>query len=127
MSGQPQYFRRHSLRLGGEGLKIVAASGCEGATAIRLGLTPKNQPGKYVVRLYFAEPKYEKAGERVFDVKLQGQMVLENFDVCKESGGKLRPVMKEFRGVAVPESLVVELASKTGSTLICGIEVVREK
>ena len=51
-----------------------------------LSATP-TKPGtwRHTVRLHFAEPDDVKPGERVFDVKLQGNVVLRDFDVVREA------------------------------------------
>ena len=48
------------------------------------------------VELFFADTYWSEAGRRVFDVALNGQTVLENFDIVKESGGKGRVLVKSF-------------------------------
>lgn len=42
--------------------------------------------GSYTVTLKYCEPIYRKAGQRVFDVELQGQTVLRDFDIYKQVG-----------------------------------------
>ena len=85
--------------------------------------------GKYTVRLHFAET-YEgitKVGERVFTVKVQGQPVLEDFDVMKAAGGFAKPVIKEFRGVAVTDGkLMIEFVPKVQNAEINGIEILAD-
>ncbi|MBA4386660.1 MAG: hypothetical protein C0404_01695 [Verrucomicrobia bacterium] len=84
------------------------------------------------VRLHFAETEGALAGQRVFDVKLQGQTVLSGFDIYQEAlstgsgqaGGADRAVVKEFQNVLVNDNLVLELVPKVGSTLISGVEVI---
>jgi len=49
-------------------------------------------------------------GSRVFDVKLQGKTVLENFDVAKAAAAGA-VVVREIKGVEVMGNLLVELAS----------------
>jgi hypothetical protein len=46
-------------------------------------------PGRYLVRLYFAENYFviNGTGKRVFDVRLEGQEVLNDYDIFKEVGG----------------------------------------
>ena len=48
------------------------------------------------VELFFAEQYWSEAGKRVFDVALNGQTVLRNFDIAGESGGKGRVLVKSF-------------------------------
>ena len=54
-------------------------------------------PGQYEVRLYFAETysKAQKVGGRTFDVLIEGQTVLDNYDVYAEVGG-YKGVVKSF-------------------------------
>ncbi|XP_021287471.1 probable LRR receptor-like serine/threonine-protein kinase At1g56130 [Herrania umbratica] len=59
--------------------------------------------GNYTVRLQFAEidimdtNRWESLGRRVFDIYIQGNLVLEDFDIRKEAGGvSKRAVPKEF-------------------------------
>jgi len=85
--------------------------------------------GKYTVRLHFCETfdGITKAGERVFSVKIQGQPVLTDFDVFKEAGAFAKPVVKEFKGVAVSDGkLLIEFAPKVQNPEINGIEVLAE-
>ena len=87
----------------------------------------------YRVRLAFADPDNAENGRRVFDVKLQGNVVLENFDPAGEAGGRDRAVWKEFSGIEVVDNLTIELLPKTSASvpeqtpLLAGVEVVRER
>ena len=68
-----------------------------------------DQPAAYTVRLYFAEVGDVTAGQRQFDVKLQGQLVAENIDIVKDAGGRGKSLVRTFKGVKVTENLAVEL------------------
>jgi len=82
--------------------------------------------------LHFAELEDVGPGERTFDVKLQGNVVLEGVDVAQDAGGPKKALMKEVSGIAAAETLTVELAAKTvkGKTglmpIISGIELYEE-
>jgi hypothetical protein len=111
-------------------LPWVAASGLEGAVSMRLtlelGPTPPEKP--YTVRLHFAEPELAE-GQRVFDVYLQRQKVIEGLDIAKETGGVRTPLVREIPGVTVTDELHVELrpTSEDGKPpVLSGIEIVRE-
>lgn len=62
------------------------------------------QNGKYNVELHFAEiqmdddtlASWKGLGRRVFDVYIQGERVLGDFDVKKEAGGSKRALVKQF-------------------------------
>ncbi|MEA3225390.1 MAG: malectin domain-containing carbohydrate-binding protein, partial [Planctomycetota bacterium] len=87
------------------------------------------QPRPYTIRLYFAEIAECEAGQRLFDVSLQGRRVLERFDIAKEAGGTNRPVVREFKGIGVKDDLRVTL-TPAGTTqaepLLNGIEIIAE-
>ena len=85
----------------------------------------------YRVRLGFCDPDNSEKGKRVFDVKLQGKTVLASFDPVVESGGRDHVVFREFDGIEVSDDLLIELASKTGSSpeqspILQTIEISRE-
>ena len=69
--------------------------------------------GKFKVRLGFAALPGEKPGQRVFDVKLNGKTVLENFDAAKEIGVPDKALWKEFM-LDLDGDLTLELDSKSG-------------
>ncbi|GLT43642.1 hypothetical protein SLA2020_175780 [Shorea laevis] len=64
------------------------------------GLGLKN--GKYSVELHFAEIEMDDSqswkglGRRLFDVYVQGERVLEDFNIGKEAGGSKRALIKTF-------------------------------
>ncbi len=85
--------------------------------------------GKYTVRLHFAETYEDIAndGPRVFDVKLQGQLVLKDFDVQKTAGAVQKAVVKEFKGIEVKDGLLaLEFIQKQQSPEINGLEILAE-
>ncbi|XP_024199962.2 probable LRR receptor-like serine/threonine-protein kinase At1g56140 [Rosa chinensis] len=61
--------------------------------------------GPYTVKLQFAETVFDdralqtwkSLGRRMFDIYIQGNLVLKDFDISKEAGGVLRAVVKTFR------------------------------
>jgi hypothetical protein len=53
-------------------------------------------PGSATVELFFAEPYFSQPGQRVFDVAINGLVVLKRFDIVAESGGKAVAVVKKF-------------------------------
>ena len=78
-------------------IPFVFASAMRGLKTCSL---PVNRPAdgraSYKVRLGFSAPRGDRPGQRVFDVKLDGKIVLANFDIVKESGAPDRAVWKEF-------------------------------
>ncbi|KAK2368160.1 putative leucine-rich repeat receptor serine/threonine-protein kinase [Trifolium repens] len=63
--------------------------------------------GSYTVNLHFAEimftddQTYSSLGRRVFDIYLQGNQVLKDFNIAEEAGGVGKKVVKLFKDVAV--------------------------
>jgi hypothetical protein len=70
-------------------------------------------------------------GDRVFDVMIQGQPVLEKFDPVAEGGGRYRAVTREFRGVEVTSELKIDFKPVSKNSdhgpLLQAVEVIREK
>jgi outer membrane protein assembly factor BamB len=128
---QPEWFRRHSSQVSGTGLNWVAASGAKGLKSLAIKLADKDAgPRKYTVRLHFAEPDDVQPGQRVFDVSVQGRIVLPGLDVVKEAGGRNRSLVKELSSVEVKDRLVIELTpeatAKLPAALLSGVEVQAE-
>lgn len=131
------YFRQNSQDkpVAGTDIPWVFASCGRGLRRCLLPLLgAQDKPAEYTVRLYFAELENAQEGERVFDIKLQGQMVLEGFDVVKEATGPARAVTREFPGVSVDRDLEIELiprnqkpSSMTQAPVLCGVEVLCTK
>lgn len=110
------------------------ASGCVGLTNCLVPLVGEGDGrAEYIVRLGFSAPDTDRPGQRVFDIKLQGKVVEQDFDVVKAAGGPDRAVIKEFRGIPVDKDLKLELVpklqkpDKTRAPLINTIEVARER
>jgi beta-galactosidase len=53
-------------------------------------------PGDATVELFFTETYFDHAGNRVFDVALNGNVVLHNFDIYADASGKNKAVVKKF-------------------------------
>lgn len=52
--------------------------------------------GIYEIELRFVEPKFKGNGQRVFDVEINGQTFLKNFDLVRESVF-MQALIKKFR------------------------------
>ena len=85
------------------------------------GLTPG---GAYTVRLHFAEINYNSAGDRVFDMSLNGTTVLSNFDIIAAAGSKYKAVIEEFSVLADGSgNIVLTSSSVIDYPQINGIEI----
>jgi hypothetical protein len=65
--------------------------------------------GTYEVELRFAEihPPFDEEGQRVFDVQIEGQTVLNNLDVVAEAPGQFRALIRRFTVELADEQLNV--------------------
>ena len=139
----PGRFTHEPIRYEGLDPRWVAASGCEGFERMTLDLYPGTDPpmpGKpddktpslsdkaiYTVKLYFAEPRDLKLGERVFSVQVQGQTVLQDLDILAQAGGPRRLIVHEIPEVQVDKILRVDLVTGADSSwpgLLCGLEAI---
>ena len=88
--------------------------------------------GTFTVRLGFAALPGDKLGQRVFDIRLNGKVVLKDFDIIKEAGKASRAVWKEFT-VPIDGNLIVDLVAKADTPkagqmpVLNGLVVVRKK
>lgn len=112
----------------------IFGSGARGLRECTIPLAePTDGTARYTVRLAFAELDLEAAGQRVFDIKLQGKVVAKNCDVFREAGGRSKALVKEFSGIDADEKLTIELVpgiakpSPDQLPILQGIEVIREK
>ena len=86
-------------------------SGCVGLTNMTIPLNDGTAGAQavYTVRLGFKALDTDKAGGRVFDVKIQGQTVLKDFDIAGVAGAKA--AIKEFADISVDKDITIELVS----------------
>ncbi len=116
---------RHSLGIsGGEGWPWVTASAVEGLERLTLH---DLKPGRYSVRLFFAEPDSLQVGDRVQNISLQNRIVLRDFDLLAETGDPMRGVVRQVDDVDVDDTLVVTLSALSGQTIISGIEIIQQR
>ncbi len=66
-------------------------------------------------------------GQRVFDVRIQGQDAAAGLDVVAVAGDTDRAWSRQFRDVATERTLTLELVPVKGKPpVICAIEVLRQ-
>ncbi len=106
----------------------ISASTIGGIRSMEITLSGEQdvQESSYRVNLYFCEPENKKAGDRVFNVKLQERTVLEKFDVIKETGLMDKELIKSFPGIKAGKTLKIELDPLSGNTILSGVELIRE-
>ena len=130
------YFARDSkgVSIAGTDKPWLFTSGCQGLLRCEIPLTDATaaEPGVYTIRLGFSAPPEDRAGQRVFDVKLQDKVVAEGFDIAAAAGAANSAVIKEFKGISAQNTFVLELLAKTANPeasqapIINCIEVIRE-
>ena len=120
---EPACFRHHSAWFEGAALPWVTASGAIGLTHVTIP-TNKTQETQYLVRLFFVEPKGATAGQRVFDVILQGKQMLANFDIAREEPSRGIGTAMEFQAIKATNQITLELKPVIGQPVISGIEVI---
>ena len=110
-------------------------SGCIGLKSIEVPLIDDlmgEQPAAYTVRLGFSARGDDKKGRRIFDILLQGEDVLNDFEVISEAGGPDIAIVKEFKNIPVANVLKVEMRSNKSmpkaseASLINYIEIIRQ-
>ncbi|MBI3985866.1 MAG: hypothetical protein HY343_03025, partial [Lentisphaerae bacterium] len=122
--------------IGTEALTYLGIGGydhCSNFTPLSLGKPAAVPQRPFTVRLHFAEPDADaKPGQRVFDVKLQDQVVLKGLDVVKEAKAPQTALVKEFKGVKAGEALTLEFVpvaqelKPANAPILCALEVVEE-
>jgi hypothetical protein len=125
----PEWFRSHPSRIRGSALNWVTASGATNVRNVRVRLSKgESRTRPYNIRLYFAEPEPLAPGQRVFDIALQGQQVLEGFDIAAEAGVPNRGLVKEFQAVKVADTLTLTLSPSASAghsrPILCGLDVI---
>ena len=88
----------------------------------------KPSPKGYRVRMYFVETdENAAAGTRLFNVDINGQPMLKEFDIFVAAGGKAKAVMKEAHGIMPDKdgNIVINFRpGKAGEARVSGIEIV---
>jgi hypothetical protein len=85
------------------------------------GFTPGSSRG---VTLYFIEHFWSAAGKRVFNVIVNGNQVLTNFDVFADAGGQYIAVQHTFRAtVNSSGQVVVQFISGVDNPIVNGIVI----
>ena len=85
---------------------------------------PITETSPHTVRLYFAEMESQSTGQRRFNVSLQGQKVLTNFDVVATAGGPRRETIQEFRNISIADKLDIDFTRLAGEPMLSGVEII---
>jgi hypothetical protein len=79
--------------------------------------------GKHTVTLKFAEIFFDDPGRRLFDVKAEGKVVLDNFDVFQFTGGKNVARDKVLSVDVADGDLDLQFISVKNNAKVSGIEI----
>ena len=79
--------------------------------------------GTYDVTLKFAEIYLNGAGQRLFDVKAENKLILDNFDVYAAAGGKNAAVDRTFQVAVTDGKLDLDFVSVKDNAKVNGIEI----
>ena len=113
---------RNGIR--GEGTNWVNASGVEGVQSVLISVgKPESETRTYDLKFYFAEPTPELAKARKFGLFVQGNKVLEDFDLMAEAQGARRGVVRTVKGVRAKEKIIVDFEANSSVPLLSGIEI----
>lgn len=97
------------------------ANGAGSFTYTIPGLTAN---ASYTVRLHFCEDFWTAAGDRVFNVSINGTSYLSNFDVFKTAGAKGTAIIEQTTTTANSSGqIVIVFTTVTDNAMVNGIEI----
>jgi hypothetical protein len=78
----------------------------------------------YTVRLHFAETFWTAKGSRIFDVTINGQQVLTNFDIIGTAGTASKAVVEQFTAAADGTGkITIQFVTVKDNAQVNGIEI----
>jgi hypothetical protein len=78
---------------------------------------------EFIVRLHFAEIFFYGVGQRVFDVLINGVLVLDDYDIFERAGTRDRSVIEEFRVSAAAGGIDVQFVGMVDNAMCSAIEL----
>ncbi|KAF3442364.1 hypothetical protein FNV43_RR16280 [Rhamnella rubrinervis] len=105
------YFTTNSTRLSMTNPELYMSARLSPISLTYYGFCMGN--GNYTVNLHFAEimftddKTYSSLGRRIFDVYIQGKLVLKDFNIADEAGGVGIAVTKKFTAVVTSNALEI--------------------
>ncbi len=110
----------------------IVSSGARGLKRLVLPLRGANDgPAMYNLRFVFASAAGDQPGQRVFDVRVRGELAGARVDAAAQSGSGDGFVVREVKNVPVTDNLAIEFVSAHASPtplqmpILCGLEVER--
>jgi hypothetical protein len=124
------YFqiRKEPISVLSENTPWVSSSAIGGLRSLEITLSDENDvpEASYSINLYFSELEDKQPGERVFNVRLQDEPVMENFDIISEAGKSNKEIIRTFAGIKAGKRLKLDLIPVKGNTILSGIELIEE-
>ncbi|MEL1251164.1 glycoside hydrolase family 2 TIM barrel-domain containing protein [Aurantiacibacter gilvus] len=78
--------------------------------------------GRYTVTLHFVEPNQD-AGERIFNVMANDQLVLSRLDVAAIAGGRLKAISRDFEVLAEDGFVDLQFQPVSGEPIVSAVEI----
>ena len=78
----------------------------------------------HTVQLYFMEMEGKTNGQRVFDVKLQGNTVLSSFDVVAAAGGPRQETVQTFSNILFADHLDIDFIPHAGEPILNSLAII---
>lgn len=85
-------------------------------------ITNLNPSGVYNVRLHFTETAHSGPNQRAFNVSINSQTVLQNFDILAAAGAQNKAVVESFYTKA-DENGIIEIQTNFGNSTASGIDL----
>lgn len=129
VSGIENRFRHNAdlHAIGGTAKPWLFTSGVEGPVHISVQLS-SGEAKPYDVQLLFAETDDAIQGDRVFDIKVQGETVAQGYDIAGESAGTNRATTFSLKGVAARGELTIEMIPVSGRPpRVCSLVITETK
>ena len=102
------------------------SSWAEGIQQLQLPLLGTGDaPASYNVKLHFAKSSQDSSDPIVFDVLMQGKVVMEAVTIQAATANELAVVIKEVPVVLVTDNLVIDFKEKAGKARLNAIEVIK--
>jgi hypothetical protein len=79
--------------------------------------------GSYSVKLKFDEPRMMQAGQRLFNVAVNGQTALSSFDIFAAAGGPFRAVDRMVPATVTNGLLTIQFPPVKSNPRVCAIEI----
>jgi hypothetical protein len=79
--------------------------------------------GTYIIDLNFAELYWNAAAKRIFNVALEGQTILQNFDIWSQAGGQYKALTKSFQVTVTDGVLNVNFSTSVDNAQITSLRL----